>query len=258
MNNLLNMPKIYYINLKKSKDRNEYIIKHFYDYSINNYERIEAEDINDHKNLKFLEGDLPEGICLVEAIVILSHIKALQQFLNHKEEWAIICEDDLDLSTSRMWNFTWNDFFVRLPKNTNIVQLVNSTRTTKQPNFHFHHRTFWDFNTTAYLINKKQAKLIIDQYFNKKLNLNMYQTSKKYDFDNLKTFYQETYPTVEEIIYGIKKENVYSISLFLYNIDFESISNPEHSVQSKIGYEKVLNYWKNQAKYFFIDDIMNI
>jgi len=149
-----NLPKIYYINLKKSLDRNNYMINQFKQYKISNYERVDAEDILNYKNLSFLNGELPKGIRPVEAIVTFSHLKAIKKFIDSEEDWAIIVEDDVDFSTSKYWNFSWEEIFKLLPKNLSILQMTLSTRKNKDINFHLHIRSFWDFNATAYLINK--------------------------------------------------------------------------------------------------------
>lgn len=252
------IPKIYYINLSRSKDRMNYMEKMFKDFEIKNYERVEAEDLLEHKNMEFLSCTLPPGLKPVEAVVTLSHIKALKKILSSGEEWSVICEDDLDISTVNFWNFTWEDFMNNLPKNAKIVQLVVSTRESRDINFHIHLRSFWDFNATAYLIHRDQAEDIVNLYFNNGLDLSKYKSKKQYDKDNNYSFYQEKYPTVEEVIYGINKEAAYSIPLFTYSMLFESISNPEHYRQTLISHKKVEDFWSTQSKNFTIQDIMSL
>ena len=257
-NILSGMPKIYYINLNRSVERNTYMINQFKKYNISNYERVTGEDILENESLDFLGSALPRGLKPVEAVVVFSHIKAIQQFLKTNDDWCIVCEDDVDFSTYEKWNFTWDDFFIRIPKTANIVQLVISTRPSRNINFHIHQRTFWDFNATAYLINRKQATDIVKKYFDKKLYLDRYKMLKTYDIDNTHTFLQERYSTIEEILYGINKDSVYSIPLFTYDIDLESISNPEHRYQTVLSHDIVVDYWNNKSKNFNIDDIMDL
>lgn len=259
MNNLVDLPKIYYINLKRSSDRRDYIENHFLQFKINKYQRIDAEDLYSHQSLSFLKNGLPRGLKPVEAVVVLSHIKALEEFLKSGEEWCLIFEDDIDLSTSDYWNFSWKEFFDNIPKNSKIVQLVVATRKTMQLDFHFHQRKFWDFNATGYLISAQHAKDVLSFYLEEeKINLHKYAIQNEYDSDNTISYSQERYATIEEVLYGINKNDVYSAPIFGYTMQFESISNPEHYEQSLNSHNRVADYWKNKHKNFSLQEFMRI
>ena len=257
MNKLLNIPYIYYINLDRSIERKESIEKHFYDFNIINYKRIKAIDIKENQDLSFLKNGLPRNLKPVEAAVVYSHIKAIKEFLSSNNEWAIICEDDVSLSFSKYWSFSWNDFFLRIPNNANIVQLAISTRGTKPFDFHLHQRTFWDFNCTAYLINKKQAADIINKYcIDEKIDLNLYIITNEYDSDNENSFLQEKSATAEEVVYGINKNTAYSAPIFGYSVSTESTINKETYDQTLDSHRRALDYWTNKHKNFSIDEFM--
>jgi GR25 family glycosyltransferase involved in LPS biosynthesis len=254
---LLNFPKIYYINLDRSEDRNLYMINQFKKYNILNYERVSAIDKNNYIDLSFLSHDIPNGIKPVDAILSFSHMKALDLFLQSGEEWAVILEDDADLSTIDYWNFSWSDLFKLLPNNLNILQMIVGTRTTRDINFHLHTRSFWDFCATGYLINKKHAKKIINTFYkNTKIDIRSIKNYKKYDKDNNGTFFQESYPTTEEVIYGIDVYSIYSIPIFTYTMQYESLCNPEHYSQAYDSRNRVVKFWSQQSKYLSIEDLM--
>ena len=257
MNNLLNIPYIYYINLDRSIERKESIEKHFYDFNIINYERIKAIDIKENQDLSFLKNGLPKNLKPVQAAVIYSHIKAIKKFLSSNDEWAIICEDDASLSFSKYWSFSWNDFFSRIPNNANIVQLAISTRRTMPFDFHLHQRTFWDFGCIAYLINKKQAADIINTYcIDERIDLNLYKITNEYDSDNANSFSQEKSATPEEVVYGINKNTVYSVSIFGYDTSDASLIDQETDDQTLDSHYRALDYWTNKHKNFSIDEFM--
>ena len=257
MNNLLNIPYIYYINLDRSVERKKYIEKHFYDFNIINYQRIKAIDIEENQNLSFLKNGLPKNLKPVQAVVVYSHIKAIKEFLSSNNEWAIICEDDVDFSFSKYWGFSWNDFFSRIPNNANIVQLAISTRKNILLDFHLHQRKFWDFNCTAYLINKKQAVDIINTYCtDEKIDLNIYTAKNEYDSQNRITFAEATLSTAEQVIYGINKNTAYAVPIFGYNFLTESTINKEDYDQTLDSHLRVLDYWANRHKNFSIDEFM--
>jgi len=250
---LLNLPRMYYINLDRSEDRNLYMLDQFKKYNISNYERVSAIDKNSYSDLSFLSHDMPRGIKPVDAILSFSHMKALNLFLQSNEEWAIILEDDADISTIDYWQFHWKDLFNLLPDNLNILQMVVGTRTTRDINFHLHIRSFWDFCTTAYLINRKHAQKIIDTFYqNTKIDISSIKNYKKYDKDNISMFFQESYQTPEEVMYGIDVYTVYSIPIFTYTMEYESLCNPEHYSQAYDSRNRVVRFWSQQSKYLSI------
>ena len=53
-----------------------------------------------------------------------SHLKALQEFLKTDEKYAIIMEDDVDISIPKFWSFTWVDFMAHVPYDWDVVQLA--------------------------------------------------------------------------------------------------------------------------------------
>jgi GR25 family glycosyltransferase involved in LPS biosynthesis len=259
LNNLLNIPHIYYINLDRSVARRNYVENHLAEFNIKNYTRVPAEDIYNHQSLSFLTNGLSKGLKPVEAVITLSHLKAIKEFLKSDQEWAIIAEDDLYLSFSNYWNFSWQDFFNKIPSCVNMVQLAVITRSTMHLDFHFHNRKFCDFSCAMYLINRFQANSIINYYCeNEKINLHKYKIKKEYDTDNKELFYQPKYATAEEVVFGINKWSVYTAPIFGYTMEFESVENPEYFHQNFDSHHRVLEYWTNQHKNFSLDEFMRL
>jgi glycosyl transferase family 25 len=256
-NNLIDIPRIYYINLERSKDRNIFMQKNFNDFGIKEFLRIDAID-GKTENLNNYLHDTDLGLNSYEICCTLSHLKAIEIFLESKEEYAIICEDDLDISISENWNFKWTDFFKLLPKNLEIIQLTLSTRKSMDINFHIHNRTFWDFGVTCYLIKRSYAQKITDYYkVGNKYDFKKYKKTLIYDKENLEFFSTEKFPTPEEIIYTINRENVYSMPIFSYKTDQNSLLH-SHEDQSRNSMERVNNFWKNASKNFTLNDLLGI
>lgn len=257
MDKLSGLPKVYYINLDRSEDRNAYMINQFNKYGVINYERVSAVDIKSYDGTSFINHELSFGIKPVEAIVSLSHLMALKKFVDSGEFWAVIMEDDVDISTVENWSFSWNELSEKLPDNLNVLQMVIGTRKSKDINFHIHIRSFWDFCATAYLISREYAIAVLNTCLkDNKVDLSYFNTRKKYDKDNTSMFFQESYPTVEEIIFGIEKNKIYSLPIFSYTMEYESLQNPDHYEQALNSRERVMSFWQNQYKHFELNDII--
>jgi GR25 family glycosyltransferase involved in LPS biosynthesis len=254
MDKLAGMPNIYYINLDRSPDRNQETINNFNKFSINKYTRVSAIDYKDQDLSRY--SDL--GLTNQEIAVLLSHMKAVEQFVSSGEEWAIICEDDVEFDTAQHWQFSWLDFFKYLPKNADIVQLVISTRNSMDIDFQLHHRKFWDFGAVAYLINTKRANDLIayykpDGYFNFK----KYKKTYVYDKENHEFFKTMKYPTSEEILYTLNNENSYSFPLFSYAPEKTSLVH-NHESQHEFSRNRVYQFWRERSKNFTLEDLMKV
>lgn len=169
MEKFINCPKIFYINMEKSKERNKYMINQFKNLNIYNYERFDAlcED-NSVLNItdKVRDKTPSEYFCL------LSHIKLIQHIYNLNLEEAIICEDDVDFSLSKYWRFSLNNYFNKL-LNKDIILLYNSSNI-----FYNDKPVKYDkklhYGTVCYYISRSGCKKIIDNLKYKLINENYY------------------------------------------------------------------------------------
>ena len=109
---------LYYINLKDRKDRDDLFISQMKDLDIKNYKRINASTIED-VSYKIIQDFMSYGCTPSEAATTVSHLIAIKYFLeNSNSEYAVICEDDADLSNSNNLTFAIFDLF----KYSNNVQ----------------------------------------------------------------------------------------------------------------------------------------
>jgi hypothetical protein len=159
-NNLRKLPKIYYINLPEATDRNQSMLDMFAKYEITNFERYEAKRYSKsgHRNLSPAQFG-----CM------MSHIDVCKLIFEGEDEYAIILEDDIDLSTADIWQFTWKELMKKVPE-FDILQLH------RQQLFEFDEAKLrpwgkWDHSTAAYVITKSYARGILKLYQRNKESL---------------------------------------------------------------------------------------
>lgn len=114
---------IYYINLDRSKDRNELITKQFDKYNITNVTRIQAID-GKELNMKNIgkEYKLHKNLNKYTTACTLSHIKAVKKAYADGCDLALIMEDDCNLDYLKYKNQTIKELISANPK-YNIFQL---------------------------------------------------------------------------------------------------------------------------------------
>jgi len=115
MNKLLNLPHILWINMDESKDRYNHMTNLFEQYPVKNT-RIEAINYN---TITKSYSSKPKQFA-----VHLSHLKALQYFLdNFDYNHIIITEDDLSFDYVKYWNYTFNNYIDMVPDDWEIIKL---------------------------------------------------------------------------------------------------------------------------------------
>ena len=241
-NKLKNFPKIYYISLEESLDRQEKLHKQFLDNNITSVHRLlskrfsECDDkiIGEHLNV------LDSGT----KGTIISHLKAIKSWYDKfGDDYALFCEDDLSFELVKYWNFTWEDFIYNLPKDAECVQLA--TVRTFYDGIKLRERSWDDWSATAYIISRDYAKKIIDRHIK----------GDVYDV----TVPDGNIPMPENILfYGYGK--VYTVELFTENIEtpstFEKFRESGQKENHYESYEYVCNWWKEVGCKLSLGDIL--
>lgn len=245
MNKLKNFPKINFISLKHCAERRSHLYNEFSKYNIteftpNIFEKYNEKDFDIRG--KLLHKTLPNLIgCGI------SHLRAIKNWLESTTEpYGFFCEDDISLETVQYWNFTWSEFFNKLPKDWDCVQL--SLLQEQLTDINFRKRNIYDWTILAYIVKREYAKKILANHFKESY----------YDFNVVD---YDLPPSPEHIIY-LNGGNVYSFPLFVENINFESSNTPKdihpetynNHVQS---YYHVLNWWKTIGYQLNLNQIMN-
>lgn len=237
---LKNIPPIYYLNLDDQTDRKDYMEKQFKYWEITNYNRISAYDGREDDLGQIIKGRYPSDMTSGEIGCVTSHLKAINHWYSTSDSpYAIFMEDDVDLDPVRFWNFTWSDFFAKVPYDWDVVQLAIIC--TGDLHIKLHRRFVNDFSTAAYIITRHHAQKLIK----------FHVREEKYKLDNG----VRPRAVADDLIYN--SGLTYSIPLFLYKISLGSSIHPEHiDYYHKANYEAQLNYWHGQGYEMEIDDFM--
>jgi GR25 family glycosyltransferase involved in LPS biosynthesis len=156
---------IYWINLKRSEDRRNYMIEEFNKYNITNHTRIDAID---GKELDIDLFNNEHNVCSKRKMTIseigcsLSHIKAIKTAYDNKDEYAIIMEDDCSFEYLKYQSIPVIKLF-DYDKKKNLIQLCNITTKCESENILLN---CYRNSTVCYVIHYDYMKHIIDTYKN--------------------------------------------------------------------------------------------
>jgi len=238
---LKNLPPVYYLNLDGQPERAQYMEEQFKYWEIENYTRISAYDGREDDLSDIIKGKYPEDMTSGEIGCTTSHLKAIKHWYETTDtSCAIFMEDDVDLQTVKFWNFSWKDFYSKVPYDYDVIQLAIIC--TGNLHVRLHKRFINDFSTAAYMISRHHAEKL----------LKFHVRDDKYKLD------QGVRPraVADDLIYN--SGNTYAIPLFLYRIELGSSIHPEHiDVFHRASHDGLLNYWEHQGYEMNIDELMN-
>ena len=101
---------IYYTNLDGQPDRKQWMESQFDYWEIEDYTRISGHDGREDDLSDIISGRYPENMSSGEIGCVTSHLKAIKHWYEISDSpYAVIMEDDCDLSIVKNWNFTWQD-----------------------------------------------------------------------------------------------------------------------------------------------------
>lgn len=204
MNKLEGLPKIYYINLPNAIKRNAHMVDQFKEYDISNYERYEATPVEQSLNSKLNKAQYG---CLV------SHLEVLTKIANGTDEFAIVMEDDVDLSYSDNWDFTWNEFLEEVGE-FDVLQLI-LCQFGKRSGTKVHNWQYGDWCAAAYVISKQHAKKLA----------NLYKRDKT--FRLFESVAKQKGPVADLVIYssGITKSScIFGMKIFDSQISHDNVN----------------------------------
>lgn len=237
---LKNFGPIYYLNLDGQSERKEYMETQFKYWEIENYTRISAYDGREDDLSDIIKGRYPEMMTSGEIGCVTSHLKAIRQFYETGEPYAIIMEDDCNLDLVKYWNFTWDDLFCRVPYDWDVLQIAIIC--TGDIHVKVHKRFVNEFSTACYVITRHHAEKL----------LRLHVRGDKYKLDNG----VKPRPVADDLIYN--SGNTYSVPLLLYRIELGSSIHPEHIDAFHRGnYDGQMNFWSQRGAQLSIDELMN-
>ena len=238
---LNNFGPIYCLNLDGQPDRWQYMEDQFKYWEIKDYTRISAYDGREDDLSDIIRGKYPEMMTSGEIGCTTSHLKALQHWMETSDSpYAVIMEDDCNLDLVKFWNFTWDDFFCRIPYDWDVVQIAIIC--TGDLHVKLHKRFVNDFSTACYIITRHHAEKLLRHHVR----------GDKYKLDNG----VKPRPVADDLIYN--SGNTYSIPLLLYKIELGSSIHPEHIDAFHRGnHDGLLNFWSQTGARLDINELMD-
>ena len=226
LKNLENFPNIFCLSLSENKDKQEEIIKDCKKYNLKL--EIFKYESNSECNSKINTNIDLSNIDNYNIGLTCGHIKMLKYWLdNYKDEYAFFCEDDIDLSISQYWDFTWNDFIKDLGNFWTIIQL--SIISNNDIIFKLSPKKKLEMSTTGYLIKRDYVKYLISENYNFNLNnteINLPEdVIYKYDESYLSSFF---YPLSKPLF---SKKEKYNSKIYKYG-----------------SADSIINHYKNNNK----------
>jgi len=237
---LKNIGPIYYLNIDGQPERKEYMENQFKYWGVENYTRISAYDGRDDDLSDIIKGRYPEDMTSGEIGCTTSHLKAIKHWLDTSDSpYAIIMEDDCDISTVFYWGFTWKDFYAKIPYDWDVVQLAIIC--TGALHVRIHKRFVNDFSTACYMITRHHAEKLMKYHVR----------GEKYKIDNG----VKPRAVADDLIYN--SGNTYSVPIFLYKLALGSSIHPEHvDMIHKASYDGLMGFWKETGCYWKVDELM--
>lgn len=232
---------VFYINLESRTDRLEYIKNHLNSLNIINAKRVEAitPKLLSEKMIK--DGE-KMGVTQFSVAGSYSHLMAMKEFLETSDkEYALILEDDADLSNVSKVKFTVEDMFSLVGEDVGCLQLAISYRLDYFPNFKMRPRANWDFCAAAYIVTREYAKKEIDTYMSSgHFDISKFKAEKIVDYRSGKVI--KTIPVPESIVYNLT--NTFVFPIFTYVVTPSSISfSTEAQLQELKSKNDFTFYW---------------
>jgi len=231
---------IYYLNLDGQPERKEYMEDQFKYWEIENYTRVSAYDGREDDLSDIIKGRYPDMMSSGEIGCTTSHLKALKMFLETNEPYCILMEDDVSLDLVRFWNFTWRDFYVKIPYDWDVCQIAIIC--TGDIHIKIHKRFVNEFSTACYLITRHHAEKMV----------RLHCRGEKYKLDNG----VRPRPVADDLLYN--SGNTYALPLLLYRTELGSSIHPEHvDAFHKGNFQAQMNFWQNKGAQMSINELMD-
>ena len=268
---LEDFPSINFISIEESEDRRKFLYRQFEEYGLTNITPHIYKRYNDDDH-KIIEG--PLKLHSSGRGPVTSHLKAIKEwYQNTDEPYTFFCEDDLSFESVRYWNFTWSEFFSRLPSDWSCIQLclvreemfLFSDYGSGPGEIRMRSRYYDDWSGCAYLISRRHAKNLIENYYP---NDSIILEYKGIDIE-ARTEQQNSYyfilPQIENLIYsyfvkGDHGHQIYSFPLFLENTNmFESTwSDRFDNNINELSYFQIQEWWKNTGKDMKLEQLIRL
>ncbi len=162
----------YWINLDRAPQRRKRMEEEFKKRNIPN-KRITAIDGLNTDLRPYLDKSIPQtniGKHRYEIAASLSHLKALQAFVNDGADIGIICEDDVSFEYESLWKRSLKDQIAEAPSDWCVLQLGLTINIPKEwhtimaANLTYHQRKMHWYSALAYAVRRSYAVSILTEH----------------------------------------------------------------------------------------------
>ena len=173
-----NFPK-YYINLDRSEDRRKNMENEIREYKLKNIKRIKAFDGKKFNSMKkgkidgyhYLNNDTKSR--KAELAITMSHLKAIKTAYEDGHEYALIMEDDTEMTLVPYWDKNIDEIVKEIPEEAELV-LLSTWEINKNQDIVKAHN-YRGKNGVAYIITYKGMKKLEKHYQNNIFDLTSFK-----------------------------------------------------------------------------------
>ena len=247
---LKEFPPVHFISTTDSEERRNLLYKKFDEYDITN--------VSPHIFKRYEEGDYILNGDLIDKMVgpgrgpLTSHLRAIKGwYYGTDEPYAFFCEDDLSFDTVKYWNFTWKEFFDKLPKDWECIQLCWVREKYRNFSIEFRNRCWCDWSGCAYLISREYAKKVVENYYyDDEFHLDITGNDIEHRPEWAKI------PVIETVIFS-SVGRVYGFPLFVEDVfnchtTWRWGSGNEVNIYSHL---ETMGWWKGKGQFLELDEI---
>jgi mannosyltransferase OCH1-like enzyme len=234
INNKLNNIPIYFINLKHDISRRKFIENQIQQYNINNCHFIDGLYGKDMKkvngniykinDIQFYCNDL--SILPSEIGCTLSTLKVFRTVVNKNNDFAIICDDDVDLFWTRTWDRdVWN-IISNAPHDWDMIQLYSNLSFLTYEDFYIDTNKHNIYSTACYIINKKGCLKILENCYQNNMYILDKNVLNNYTSTKNKNLSADVYIPIQLNSYAVKYPHITTYNDFS---NMNSTIHPDHT-----------------------------
>jgi GR25 family glycosyltransferase involved in LPS biosynthesis len=249
---LKNFPPVFVVSVKSSTDRRKYLKKELDKYHINNVYYGIFDIWSDCKDQYLVTGNNLQDLHIGSYGPVTSHILINKYWIeNTSHEYVIVMEDDTCFDFVKYWDFTWSDFYQKLPEDWELVQLSIMREFPDDLKLELRSRYNKDLGCQIYLIKRDYAERVVSRYHRDYgFDLSIPPTDLTFDHNGeIEVWHDcQLVPYVENIMYE-SIGRAYSCPLFFEKVDIPTLAEgkTEKEYWRQLCYDRLLDMWKNHS-----------
>ncbi len=247
---LENFPPVHFISTIDSHERRKLLLQKFSENNIKNvtphiFKRYEEGDYIFH-------GELMDKMTGPGRGPLSSHLRTIKGwYFGTDEPYAFFCEDDISFDTVKYWNFTWEEFFNKLPEDWECIQLCWVREKYRNFSIEFRNRCWCDWSGCAYLISREYAKKVVENYY--------YDQEFHLDIKGEDLIHRPEWakiPVIETVIFS-SVGRVYGMPLFVEDV-FKCHTTWRWGSENEVNtysHLETMGWWKGIGQFLTVDQI---